>query len=312
MADVFVAGPAIHIDTDSISAIVATEGYISGVQAGSLKDLKTGATDPGFGLHIVDFLLEPGQGRDQAPEMPYHYQDQVHGNLAKRYIEWPQIATQGGSLSYSVYRGKDFVAVKLWYRWTKAAPGFRTGSLWEQILVFPDGQRHFFSCDRVTSVNDSDRLIFRLDMPGHVKHRGGDSISAVYLSYEGEICSSEFAEDFPPDGRFLYQRDDQDLPERMVRAYRLRMAGGDGPWLGGITLDPGDVYEAWCHQRGYLCFIEEIGGRAVRAGESFGAAYAVGFFDSIDQMNVVSDQLHGKSGIEITGDDENAEWRWVE
>jgi hypothetical protein len=42
------------------------------------------------------------------------------------------------------------------------------------------------------------------------------------------------------------------------------------------------VYEAWCHQRGYVSFIEEIGGKPIKAGESFGAAFIVGYFDSIE------------------------------
>ena len=33
--------------------------------------------------------------------------------------------------------------------------------------------------------NDSDALFLRLDMPGHIKHKGGDTFSEVYLSYHG-------------------------------------------------------------------------------------------------------------------------------
>ena len=35
--------------------------------------------------------------------------------------------------------------------------------------------------------------------------------------------------------------------------------------------------------------IEEIGGRPIKAGESFGAAYVVGFFDSPAEMEAVYD-----------------------
>src|SRR5262245_53293548 len=49
----------IRIETEAIEAAVRTEGYTSGVAAGSLLDKKTGARDLGFGLSIVDFLLEP-------------------------------------------------------------------------------------------------------------------------------------------------------------------------------------------------------------------------------------------------------------
>jgi len=64
--------------------------------------------------------------------------------------------------------------------------------------------------------------------------------------------------------------------------------GRPGPWLAGMTLDPSVVSEAWCHQRGYVCLIEEFGGRPVKAGESFSAAFIVGYFDSIEEMESVT------------------------
>ena len=51
-----------------------------------------------------------------------------------------------------------------------------------------------------------------------------------------------------------------------------------------MALDPSIVYEAWCHQRGYVCMIQEIGGILIREGESFGAVHLVGFFESIEEM----------------------------
>jgi len=34
------------------------------------------------------------------------------------------------------------------------------------------------------------------------------------------------------------------------RAYQVTLPGGDdGPWLAGMTLNPEDVYQAWCHRR---------------------------------------------------------------
>ena len=41
--------------------------------------------------------------------------------------------------------------------------------------------------------------------------------------------------------------------------------------------------------------IEEFGGRPIRAGESFSAAFIVGFFDSIDEMNEVYDRYAGRA-----------------
>ena len=44
---------------------------------------------------------------------------------------------------------------------------------------------------------------------------------------------------------------------------------------------------------------EEIGGRPIRAGESFGAAFIVGFFDSIEEMEKAYDRYTGHTGVEV-------------
>jgi len=90
----------------------------------------------------------------------------------------------------------------------------------------------------------------------------------------------------------------------MIRAYHLRDAktGKDGPWLAGMTLNAADVSEAWCHQRGYVCMIEEFGGRPIKAGESFSAAFVVGFFDTIDEMEKVYDRYAGHSGLSVAAE----------
>ena len=67
-----------------------------------------------------------------------------------------------------------------------------------------------------------------------------------------------------------------------------------------MTLDPSVVSEAWCHQRGYVCFIEEFGERPVKAGESFSAAFIVGYFDSVEEMQDVFDRHKGHSGLEVS------------
>jgi hypothetical protein len=48
--------------------------------------------------------------------------------------------------------------------------------------------------------------------------------------------------------------------------------------------------------------IEEFGGRPIKAGESFSAAFIVGYFDSIDEMNKVYDRYKGHTGLEVTKD----------
>ncbi len=296
----------IEIETPQLQAAVRKKGYVSGVAAQSFVDKKTGFRDAGFGLDIVDWIMEPGSDeayRDQLdPELVYAFGNLYHGKRPKRSIEGPQICTRARELTPEVIRGKDFVAVRQQFQYRTSAPGRKTGSLWTQVLVFPVGKRYFLSMDRIDAVNTSDAMFLRIDMPGHIRHQRGDTFSRVYLSYRGEIPSSEFFEDFPPDEKFNYRRDRDGVPERMIRAYQVRdlKTGKSGPWLAGMTLDPSIVSEAWCHQRGYVCMILEFGERPVRAGESFSAAFVVGYFDSIDEMNFVYDQHKGHARLEVS------------
>src|SRR5206468_5765709 len=121
------------------------------------------------------------------------------------------------------------------------------------------------------------------------------------LSYLKEpfIPASAFKANFGPDEKFLYRRgaDGRAVPERMIRAYQVKQNGQPGPWLAGMTLEPGEVCEAWCHQRGYVSFIQELHRRPVKQGETFGAAYVVGWFDDVNEMNNVYDQFKGKTQI---------------
>jgi hypothetical protein len=286
----------VEIETDALQARINKKGYVSGIAAGSFLDKKTGARDAGFGLHIMDFLMAPGWKDDGYPRSV-----KLHGNLPKHYIEGPQICTKARELTPEVTEGKGFVAVRLRFRFTEPAKGLKAGSLWEQTLVFQPGLRYVLSSERITSVNDVDDLFYRIDMPGHIKHKGGDTFSQVYLSYDGRHPASAFDEDFAPDARFLYQRQEGKVPKRMIRAYQVKVEGKPGPWLGGLTLDPAEVSEGWCHQRGYVCFIQELHRRKVKAGESFGAAYAVGWFDDIAEMEKLCDRLKGKRAIKVEG-----------
>lgn len=305
----------LHISTGAVEAEVRKTGYVSGVAGGSFLDRKTGFRDQGFGLDIVDWLMEPGSDeayRDRLPgDLPYEFNNLYHGRRAKRCVEGPQICTRAGRLEPKATRGPDFVGVRQQYRYHLAAPGRATGSLWEQTLVFPEGKRWFLSSDRVTSANASPALFMRIDMPGHIRHRMGDSFSEVYLGYRPEgrrsIPAAEFLRDFAPDERFDYVRGRDRLPRRFFRAYRLRdpATGREGPWLAGMTLNPEVVYEAWCHQRGYVCMIQEFGGRPIRPGERFSAAFLVGFFDDVDEMERVYDRYRG--AVDLTFDERS--WR---
>jgi len=277
---------------------------VTGICGGTFLDKQTGFHDVGYGLDIVDWIMEPGSDeayRGQLPgDLAYQFNNLYHGKTPKRSIEGPQICTQAKHLSPTVIRGKDFVGVKMGYKYHLAAPGKKTGSEWNQTIVFPAGKRYFISSDKITPVNSSPAMFLRLDMPGHIKHKQGETFSEVYLSYFGKIPASEFLANFAPDEKFNYRRAVNQPPKRFIRAYHLRdpKTGRDGPWLAGMTLDPVVVFEAWCHQRGYVCLIEEIGGQPIRPGESFGAAYVVGFFDSVSEMEKVYDQHAGHNGLQ--------------
>ena len=301
------AGSRITVETGRYRASVATAGYVSGVAAGSFVDTQTGARDLGFGLSIVDFLLEPADPERAIADGQYTFGpgDKVHGNIPKRYVEGPQICTRATRLTPRVYRGDGFAAIRTRYRWDVAyAPHPRAGSVWEQTLVFPEGERFFLSADRVTTVAESPALVLRVDMPGHIKHRGGRGFDHVYLSYHDPsiLPSTEFVADFAPDERFLYRRGERPLPERFIRGYQVDLPGGvDGPWLAGMTLNPEDVYQAWCHQRGYVCLIEELGGHPAHPGDTFGACHLIGWFDDLDSMHRAHDRFRGWSGLALEG-----------
>lgn len=298
----------ILITTPQLEAAIRKKGYVTGVKAQSLVDRKTGAKDLGFGLDIADWIMEPGSDeayRDQLPaEMVYRFGNEYHGKTPKRSLEGPQICTQAKELQPEIIRGADFVAIRQTFQYKTAAPGKKTGSQWTQVLVFPVGQRYFISMQRIDAVNSSDAMFLRVDMPGHIKHQQGESFDEVYLSYLGKISSKEFLKNFAPDERFNYQRQRDGVPERMIRGYHIRNqeTGQPGPWLVGMTMDPGIVSEAWCHQRGYVCMIEEFGGRPVKAGESFSAAFIVGYFDSLSEMHAVYDKYKGSTGVSATAD----------
>lgn len=303
---------AIRVVTPHLELAVKKEGYVSGIAGGSFVDRATGRRDLGFGLDIADFLLEPGSDahyQDQLPpEMRYDFDNTYHGKRAKRLVEGPQICTQAKRLSPKVVRGEDFVAIGASFTYHLAAPGRRTGSKWTQWIVVPADRRYVFTMDRIDCVNESPALALRIDMPGHIRHQDGDAFDLVYLSYRGFFPSALFREDFPPDEKYDYVRGRDPLPDRFIRAYRpLDDSGRPGPWLAGMTLDPAAVSEAWCHQRGYVCMIEEIGGQAVAPGDFFSAAFIVGWFDNVGQMLRTYDTYRGARAIEV--DEAARTWR---
>src|SRR4051812_21586106 len=150
----------IVISSPTLDPAIRKKGYVTGIAAGSFLDKKSGFRDPGYGLDIVDWIMEPGSDaayRDQLPgDLPYVFGNRIHGARAKRSIEGPQICTKANELNPTLVRGTNFLAVKMDYLYRLAAPGKKTGSKWEQTIVFPAGKRYFVSCDKITTVNSSD------------------------------------------------------------------------------------------------------------------------------------------------------------
>ncbi len=324
---------AIRLDTDCLQAAIPKrdpERWMTGIARGSFVDKATGLREAGDGLMVVDWLMEAGSDAayaDQVDAPDGHgvgrytwYENETdperreyallaHGSsFRKRVVEGPQLCHRMKPVQPEVSVGADFVAVRTAYRFEYAAPGRRPGSRWTQLVVFPRGERYFLLADRIDTVNDSPEMFLRNDTPGCVRHVRGDTFSEIYLSYLGgphgvRIPASEFFAPFPPDRKFGYRRDMNRVPERAIRAYRLRHpdTGAAGPWLAGLTLEPSVVYEAWCSQRpgDIIVMIQEIHGRPTRAGDSFGAAYVVGFFDTIEQMHATYDRYRGHTALEV-------------
>ena len=77
-------GDQIKIVTPELEAAIQKKGYVSGVAGGSLVNRKTGFRDAGFGLDIVDWIMEPGSddglsGRNWTSELVYRFNTTYHG-----------------------------------------------------------------------------------------------------------------------------------------------------------------------------------------------------------------------------------------
>ena len=219
--------------------------------------------------------MEPGSDeayRDKLSElMVYSFNNPYHGSTAKRCVEGPQICTQAKQLEPQVIEGANFVAVTMNYQYTLAAPGKKTGSTWTQTIVFPAGERFFISSDRIDSVNASDAPFLRLDMPGHIKHNQGRHVQRGLSELPGRKTDS---------GQRVLRPTSPRTRNSTTRATKRTCPSASsgpitcaiprpaktGPWLAGMTLNADIVSEAWCHQRGYVCLIEEFGGRPIKAG----------------------------------------------
>jgi hypothetical protein len=137
------------------------------------------------------------------------------------------------------------------------APGWRNDGYSRDAKLHGDLLKHYVEGPQIcTKAKELKAEVVK--MPGHIRHKDGDNFTQVYLSYRAKpIPAAEFKDDFAPDAKFLYQCQEGKVPERMIRAYQVKLDGKPGPWLAGMTLDPAEVAEAWCHQRGYVSFILE-------------------------------------------------------
>lgn len=321
----------IKIETEQLEAVIPKKHpkqWMTGIEKESFVDKASGLRAVGDGLMVVDWLMEAGSDASYPDDVfatdghgisRYRWYENAsdperrqyaifaHGTShRKRVVEGPQLCYRMKPVQPEILRGKDFVAVTTRYRYEYAAPGRRPGSQWTQRIVFPRGKRYFLLMDKIDSVNDSPEMFLRNDTPGCIRHKRDDTFSEIYLSYLSgprgiRIPAREFFTPFPPDLKFGYRRDMNRIPERFIRAYRLRNreTGESGPWLAGMTLEPSVVYEAWCSERpgNIIVMIEEIHGRPIKAGESFSAAHLVGFFDNIEAMHDVYDRYKGHTAL---------------
>jgi hypothetical protein len=318
----------IKIETDLLEAVIPKKDpkqWMTGIEKHSFVDKTTGFHEAGDGLMVIDWLMEAGSDKEWRDQLKptdrylWHeyetdparkdYARLSHGTTRpKRMLEGPQLCPWMKPVQPVVTRGDDFVAIQTEYKYEYAAPGRNAGSKWTQLIVFPKGKRYFVLMDRIDTVNDSQEMFLRNDTPGCVRHEKGDTFSEFYFSYLGgpdglHAPSSEFFEPFAPDEKFGYVRGKQPVPERFFRAYHLRdpKTGKDGPWLGGLTLEPSTVYEAWCSMRpgGIIVVIEEFYGKPIKAGQSFSEAFIVGYFDTIDEMRDVYDAHKGNTKLTV-------------
>src|SRR6266850_2097049 len=115
----------IRIGTSTLEAVVHKKGYVTGIAGGTFLDRKTGFRDAGYGLDIVDWIMEPGSDETYRHELkgdlPYEFNNAWHGKTPKRSIEGPQICTQAKQLFPEIVRGKDFLGVRMQYRYHLAA-----------------------------------------------------------------------------------------------------------------------------------------------------------------------------------------------
>ena len=67
----------ISIDTPQLQAAVKKTDYVTGIAAGSLLDKRSGFRDAGFGLDIVDWIMERGSDEAYRDQLPALWQNRL-------------------------------------------------------------------------------------------------------------------------------------------------------------------------------------------------------------------------------------------
>ena len=292
----------IQIDTDALQAQDPQEGLRQRHRRAAASSTRRPAPATlGFGLHIMDFLLGPGwQGRRAT-----RANRNIHGDLPKHYVEGPQICTQAKELKPEIIRGKDFVAVRMQFRFTKpgttasrpARPGSRRSSS-SPACATSSPQRS----DHQRQRRGRPVLSHRHARPRQAQGRRHLRAGLPELPRQADPRARSSPRTSPPTRSSSISARTTRCPSGMIRAYQVEAGRQAGPVAGGHDARPGrHVSEAWCHQRGYVCFIQELHGHKVKAGETFGAAYVVGWFDDVPAMQRIADQFDGKQAIELEG-----------
>ena len=204
---------------------------------GSFLDKKTGATRRRLRPAHHGLPARPPAGATTATRRD----PKLHGDLPKHYVEGPQICTQAKELEAGGHpRARTSSPSRCSSRFTKPGKGYKAGSTWEQTLVFQPGVRYVLCSEQITSVNDVDDLFYRIDMPGHVRHKDGDTFAQVYLSYHDKPIPADGVQGglrpgrqvpLPAQGRQGSRADDPRLPGEGGRQA--------GPVAGGHDARPG-------------------------------------------------------------------------
>ena len=249
---------------------------------------RPGARDLGFGLSIMDFLLEPAARPTPIPDGQYRLRRPGPRRPAQALRRGPANLHAGEGAAAEVIHGEassrsdcvaGFTSPSRDRATRPARPGSRRSSSSRACATSSPPSGSPASTTSTTCSTAS-------TCPATSSTRTATRFEQVYLSYlDKPIPAAAFKDDFAPDEKYLYQRERRKRPA----ADDPRLSGEAGRQAGAVAgghdaRPGGDVSEAWCHQRGYVCFIQELHGRPVKAGETFGAAYLVGWFDDIAAM----------------------------